>query len=322
MPNVVKPSPAVIREAADRLRRGLVVALPTETVYGLGADTFQPAALFAVYAMKGRPARNPLIAHVLDAGVARRVVAGWDERCDRLAERFWPGPLTIVLRCAEGVPDGATGGLPTIAVRSPRHDVARAVLEAFGGPISAPSANRSGHVSPTTAAHVAADFADVDDLMILDGGRCEIGLESTVLDLADRVPAVLRPGSVTATELREILGEVETPAIETQAASPGTSPRHYAPRTRAMLVTPAELMPCLANMVGRAAVLSFDGSAVPPPHRPIDMPEGAGAYARQLYQALRAADDLHLDCIVIETPPDTNEMWKAVLDRLRRAVSS
>ena len=320
MSNVVEPSPAAIRDAADRLRRGGVVAIPTETVYGLAADTFQPFALFAVYAMKGRPEGNPLIAHVLDVAAARRVAAGWDERCDRLADRFWPGPLTLVLPRADGVPDRATAGLPTIAVRSPRHDVARAVLEAFGGTLSAPSANRSGHVSPTTAAHVAADFADVADLLILDGGRCEVGLESTVLDLAGPVPAVLRPGSVTTPELREILGDVETPAIETQAASPGTSPRHYAPRTRAVLVPPRELLAHLVTIHARAAVLAFETS-VPAPHHAIEMPQGAGAYARRLYEALRAADDLGLDCIVIETPPDTNEMWKAVRDRLRRAVS-
>jgi L-threonylcarbamoyladenylate synthase len=319
---IVVPSPEMIEEATDRLRAGRLVAFPTETVYGLGADLFNEAAIDLIFERKGRPFDNPLIAHVLDPAGARHLSEGWDARCETLASRFWPGPLTFVLPRAECVPPRATAGLETIAIRAPRHDVARALLEAFGAPISAPSANRSGHVSPTSATHVAADFADDDEFMILDGGSCEVGLESTVLDLTTDPPRILRPGEVTERELREILGDVAIAAVRAQAASPGTSPRHYAPRTPAVLIESAQLFEHLGSLTEPAAVLCFNASIIIPPHRPIEMPQGAGEYARVMYDALRRADATGLSRIVIEAPPLTNDIWRAIHDRLNRATAT
>jgi L-threonylcarbamoyladenylate synthase len=199
--------------------------------------------------------------------------------------------------------------------------VARDLLDAFGAPISAPSANRTGRVSPTDARHVAQDFSNEDDLLILDGGPCEVGLESTVLDLTGPVPSILRAGSVTLRELTAVLGTVDRIDPRRQMQSPGTTPRHYAPRTPAELVESAALVERLGSLDDHCAVLCFDTSAVPPPHRALLMPQGAGDYARMLYGTLRRADELGVDRIVIETPPSTNEVWLAVIDRLRRATT-
>jgi len=325
MPRVLEANDDALGEAAETLRAGGVVAFPTETVYGLGANTFDRGALRLVYEMKGRPAANPLIAHVHDEQIAReRLAQTWDGRCRTLAARFWPGPLTLVVPKREDVPSEATAGLDTIAIRSPRHPAARRLLEAFAGPISAPSANRSGRVSPTTALHVADDFADVDDLIILDGGPCEAGIESTVLDLTTAPPRLLRPGAVTLEELRDALGAVDAPSIESQAASPGTSPRHYAPRTPARLVGADELVRAVDRVAGRVAVIGFadaceaiarrDGVAV------IVMPEDPARYAADLYETLREADALDASAILIERPPESEGLWRSIHDRLRRAT--
>jgi L-threonylcarbamoyladenylate synthase len=321
MARIVEPAPARIVEAAAMLRAGDCVAIPTETVYGLAADTFNPRAVEGVYQLKGRPADNPLIAHVLDAEQATQIVRGWDDRCELLAKMFWPGPLTLVLRKTDSVPAQATAGLGTIAVRAPNHDVARALLREFGGPISAPSANRSGHVSPTTATHVLEEFADAGDLMILDGGPCLVGIESTVLDMTAKPVRMLRPGMVTAEQLRPLIGAVDSGFIGSQAAGPGTSLRHYAPRTPVDLVSGANLRSELAQSDDRFVVLCFDASAVDPPHRAIQMPREAAAYAAKLYEALRDADAMKCDRIVIELPPLTSDIWHAVHDRLRRAAA-
>jgi L-threonylcarbamoyladenylate synthase len=230
MPLILPPTDANIRTAATRLRLGDVIAFPTETVYGLGGDTMNPAAIERIYRLKGRPADNPLIAHVAAQSEARVLAARWDDRCEKLALRFWPGPLTLVVPRADAVPGASTAGLPTIAVRCPNHPVARALLEEFAGPISAPSANRSGYVSPTTAQHVADDFADQVDMMVLDGGPCGGGIESTVLEVSDDVPRILRPGGVTAEQIRAVIGDVWQAPVARQAASPGTSMQHYSPR--------------------------------------------------------------------------------------------
>jgi L-threonylcarbamoyladenylate synthase len=319
MPRIVDPSPEMIDEAARRLQEASVVAFPTETVYGLGADTLNPVALHEVYELKKRPADNPLIAHVADRAQARAIVEGWDALCDRLAERFWPGPLTLVLPRAFDVPDGATAGLDTIAVRCPRHPVAGALIEAFGSPISAPSANRSGHVSPTTARHVADEFADIEDLLILDGGPSEIGLESTVLDVTARPPCILRSGAVTMAELRATAGEIDDASGGDRASTPGRPARHYAPRTPAEVVDSAVLRSRLAALEAPAAVLCFDVSAVAAPHLPIEMPADARSYAARMYEALREADGLRLEHIVIERPPRTSELWRVIEARLAQA---
>jgi L-threonylcarbamoyladenylate synthase len=321
VPRILEPDPRAIAEAVAALRAGGVVAFPTETVYGLGGDTFNAQALARIYQIKARPPANPLIAHVASPLQARRLVEAWDDCCEELARRFWPGPLTLVLARAGDVPAAASAGLPTIAVRCPRHPVALDLLRSFGGPVSAPSANRSGLVSPTTAAHVAADLAEERTLLILDGGLCEVGIESTVLDLTTRPPRILRLGLVTPGDLRRVIGSVETPEVLQQAHSPGTAPRHYAPRTPAELVAPAELQARVGNPVPRLAVLCFAGVEVPPPHRRFEMPEGAGEYAHLLYDALRRADDAGAAAILIEEPPMSNDVWCAVRDRLRRAVA-
>ena len=312
-----------IARAAELLRAGDPVAFPTETVYGLGADTFNEAALDRVYELKGRPGDNPLIAHVLGPEQARRVTDGWDDRCERLARACWPGPLSIVLGRAPGVPPRATAGWPSIAVRAPAHPVARALLEAFGGPVSAPSANVSGGVSPTTAAHVVADFADFPgpaDLLVLDGGPCAVGIESTVVDLTAAVARVLRPGGVAASQLSELLGEMVDDSVGTQGPGPGTTMRHYAPRTATELVDEPALHGRLAESVGPAVVLCFDDAPIVPPHRAIVMPSTAEAYAARLYAALREADEAPGSLILVVRPPGREGLWSAVIDRLGRAT--
>ncbi|MDY7107599.1 MAG: L-threonylcarbamoyladenylate synthase [Planctomycetota bacterium] len=320
MPRIAEPTPDVLEEAARRLREATVVAFPTETVYGLGADTLNSIALHEVYELKRRPAHNPLIAHVIDAVQARTVVEAWDDRCDRLAQRFWPGPLTFVLPRAGDVPDGATAGLATIAVRAPRHPVARALIETFDSPVSAPSANRSGHVSPTTARHVADEFADIDDLLILDGGPSELGLESTVLDLTASPPRILRWGAVTEAELTETIGDLEDASEAHRAATSGGAARHYAPRARTEIVDSEALAAHLGALEAPAAVLCFDAAAVPAPHRAIEMPADAKAYAARMYEALREADGLGCGRIVIEKPRTSGDLWRVITDRLSRAA--
>ncbi|HEX5691730.1 MAG TPA: L-threonylcarbamoyladenylate synthase [Roseiflexaceae bacterium] len=328
MPRIVVADPDSIRQAAAILRSGGVIAFPTETVYGLGARTLDERAIEAVYELKGRPADNPLIAHVVDPHQAQTVLAddAWNSRCDALASRFWPGPLTLVLRKSDRVGSRATAGRSTIAVRSPRHSVARQLIDAVGEPISAPSANRSGRVSPTTAQHVQMEFADVDaahDLLILDGGACDVGIESTVLDMTVQPPRVLRHGSVTLEMLQVTLGEVDAPIVTAQAHSPGTSASHYAPRTPAELIAGSEMKATLARRAAagvRCVVLCFDVAAAASPHRAIVMPRSDERYAHDLYERLRDADALGFDRIVIERPPGDSHVWRAVLDRLKRAT--
>ena len=319
MPRLVEPTPDAIAEASRLLERGQLVVFPTETVYGLGGDTRNVEAIRKIYALKGRPADNPLIAHVYDDEQARPIVRRWDDRCAVLSQHFWPGPLTLVLGRAEIVDPAATAGLDTIAARAPQHVAARALLQAFGRSISAPSANRSGRVSPTSAQHVLADFPEADDLMVLDGGACEIGIESTVLEMTGPIPRVLRPGAITVERLRKVLGDVEAPQITTQLPSPGTTLRHYAPHTPAELVDAAQLAQRLAAGAP-AAVLCFDPASVKPPHVPVPMPRSAEPYAARLYDALRIADASGLSRILIEQPPETHGQWTAIFDRLRRAT--
>ena len=321
MPRLVEPTPEAIAEASRLLERGQLVVFPTETVYGLGADTLNAEAVQKIYALKGRPADNPLIAHVYDEEQAQPIVARWDDRCDALSQHFWPGPLTLVLDRAKTVDPAATAGLDTIAVRAPRHVAARALLQTFGRSISAPSANRSGRVSPTSAQHVVDDFPEANDLLVLDGGDCRIGIESTVLEMTGPTPRVLRPGSITVEQLREVLGEVEASQITAQQASPGTTPRHYAPQTPAELVDAVQLAQRLAAG-SPAAVLCFDPASVKPPHVPVPMPRSAEQYAARLYDALRIADATGLSRILIEQPPETRGQWAAIFDRLRRAARS
>jgi len=320
MPRLIASDDAGILIAAECIRAGGIAAFPTETVYGLGAGTFDAAALRSVYALKGRPSDNPLIAHVLDAVDARSLVSNWDARCSRLAAVFWPGPLTLILPRSDIVPDEAVAGLRTIAVRSPMHPVARSLLYAVGGPVSAPSANRSGHVSPTTAEHVMTDFAEDAELLVLEGGRAGFGIESTVLDLSGERPVIRRPGSVTAEALRRLVGDVEVAHALEQGVSPGTSLMHYAPDTPATMVPSARLAAFLGSLSAPAAVLAMPGTEVKAPHVTIRMQPDAEGYARMLYAGLREAEGTGLSQIVIEEPAGREGVWLAVLDRLRRAT--
>lgn len=302
------------------MRSGGVAAFPTETVYGLGADAGNESGLETIFRLKGRPLDNPIIAHVSGAAQARTLAAIWDERCERAARRWWPGPFTLVVPKAAAVSERLTAGRATVALRAPDHDVARRLIDRLGAPIAAPSANRSGHVSPTTARHVADDFADEASLLIIDGGPCRIGIESTVLEInAPGAPArVLRPGGIAIEALREVLGDVDASAIERQDAGPGTSPRHYAPQTPCELLATCDLAARLESEPAPVAVIGFDPAAAPAPHYFIRMPSDAAAYAAALYDALRRADALGPARIIVETPP-TGRAWRAVHDRLRRA---
>lgn len=301
-----EPEP-LIRSAAEILRRGGLVAFPTETVYGLGADATNPAAVAKIFAAKGRPGTNPLIVHVADAEVARRYVAAWPAAAGALAERFWPGPLTLVLPKRPGlVVDAVTAGLPTVGVRVPNHPLALRLLRAFDGPVAAPSANLSNHVSPTTAQHVREELGAKVDL-ILDGGACDVGIESTVLDLSAARPAILRPGRVTRAEIESVIGPVadlagQVSPAEAAAASPGQHERHYAPRTTAYRFNPAD-----------RPMLDLADAAI------LDLALDPAAYARHFYARLRLLDRQGLRAIYVEMPPDAPE-WAAVRDRIARAT--
>ncbi|MBM4110619.1 MAG: threonylcarbamoyl-AMP synthase [Phycisphaerae bacterium] len=321
MPIVLPYDNESVDLAAEVLRQGGVVAFATETVYGLGARTMDESAIHKLYALKRRPTDNPLIAHVLDVATARPLIAEWPRSALTLASACWPGPLTMILRKSESVPLTATGGRDTIAIRSPRHPLARALLHAVGSPISAPSANRSGQVSPTTAEHVALDFLDEPELIVLDGGPCTLGIESTVIDLTTEVPIVRRPGSVTIERLRELLGQVEVDHASSQGASPGTAARHYAPETPATLVDGHDLQRALDASPEPAVVLAFEGRSVPSPHSLLPMPRDGEQYAALLYGALRRADALGCARIVIERPEQTGGAWDAIADRLSRATA-
>ncbi len=326
--------PEQIAEAVRRLSAGGIVAFPTETVYGLGADALNAEAVAHVFRLKGRPANNPLIVHVSGPAMAREVVAQWTPDADRLADAFWPGPLTIVLPKAQRVPDIVTAGGPTVAVRCPDHPLTLALLEVFNGPLVGPSANPSGFVSPTTADHVRAAFisgaalpAPVAGVYILDGGPCRVGIESTVVSLADDPVRVLRPGMVSAEEIARVLGlpvvdAPPSPASEAAPlASPGLMRSHYAPRKRVVLA-PSELAGIDLNQP--MTVIASRPMHAAPTIRLIAMPADPADYARGLYAALRDADEHGPgDLIVVETPWDGQEppaQWRAVADRLRRAA--
>jgi len=319
MPVILEPTPENIALCAERLRRGLSVAFPTETVYGLGCDASSEAAVAEVYAMKSRPQNNPLIAHVTDSAMAKKHVVGWDVRAQKLAEAFWPGPLAIVLPRRADICALSVGGRTSVAVRAPAHPVAQALIAAFGRPVSAPSANRSGRVSPTSAAHVAEEFAAFPDLPVLDGGPCEVGLESTVLDLSRARPTILRPGAVTAKDLEPLIGAVHVPEIGQQTHSPGTSPSHYAPETPTELVEEKLLASRLAEATDRVAVVGFAGLEVAAPHELFALPRHASAYGQMLYATLRRADRSGAGAIVIVAPGERGGLWDAALDRIRRA---
>jgi len=318
-PRIVRVDDAALDAASKQLASGGLVVMPTETVYGLAGSTRDPGALEKIYTLKGRPGNNPLIAHVLGADEARGLVRGWNECCDQLAEQFWPGPLTMILRRDESVPALASGGLETLAVRSPSHPVARSLMTRFGHPVSAPSANRSGDVSPTCAEHVLSDYQGVEeavDLRILDGGPCDVGIESTVLDLSGPGPRILRPGALSTEDLAEVIGKVSSPAHWGQGSSPGTASSHYSPRTPVELLDRTVINQHLEAGDDQVAALLIGGTA--PAGNVIVLDPDPVICARNLYSALRELDATTPNRLLVELPPP-GVQWDAIRDRLQRA---
>jgi L-threonylcarbamoyladenylate synthase len=327
---------ADLDEAVRLLRAGELVAFPTETVYGLGADAANSAAVGRIFAAKGRPANHPLIVHLAGAGDMQAWARDVPPGAWRLAEAFWPGPLTMILKRAPGVPLAVTGGQQTVGLRVPAHPLALALLNAWkragGGAgglcgIAAPSANRFGRLSPTDAAHVREELGDAVAL-VLDGGPCEVGIESTILDLsrAGRPARLLRPGRLTPERIAEVLGEVPELPDGMKAANvprvPGSLDGHYAPRTALRLVAPGDLARAAREALadGWRCGLLLRGAAEPPGANSVRrLPEAPEGYARGLYAALRELDRAGNDLILAEAVPST-PAWAAVADRLRRAA--
>jgi len=316
----VAPPAAAIRDAVAVLQRGGLVAFPTETVYGLGADASNAAAVARIYRVKGRPSDHPVIVHIGDAGQLSRWAREIPEHAAKLAARFWPGPLTLVLRRASGVGDELTGGQETIGLRIPGHPVALALLREFGGGIAAPSANRFGRISPTFAEHVRLDLgSDID--MILDGGPCEIGIESTIVDLSRGRPVLLRPGRIGAADITEALGVAPESPDSDAPRAPGALQSHYAPRKPLRLVASREWDLRMRGKSTGRGVMAFhsrpagDASAIW-----IEASADPGRYGHDLYANLRTLDSSACDEILVEEPPVSAE-WTAIRDRLSRARS-
>jgi L-threonylcarbamoyladenylate synthase len=328
------PDAGAIREAAGILVAGGLVAFPTETVYGLGADALNADAVGRIFDAKGRPADNPIIVHIADEPALSVLVTAVPPAARALVDRFWPGPLTLVLPASPSVPEVTRGGLPTVAVRMPAHPVALALIRASGRPIAAPSANRSGRPSPTIAEHVLADLGDAVDL-VLDAGPTPVGVESTVIDLTSDPPALLRPGGVALETLRALIGPVVAVgprASAAQSRSPGTRYRHYAPHARVVLVeaAPAPIADALVAAVRRlwdqglrvGVMVTAEAAGVVPAGAVIRVmgaradPE---AIAANLFAQLRELDDAGLDAIVVEAIAEQG-IGRAVMDRLRRAA--
>ncbi len=319
--------PGEIDHAARLLRAGRLVAFPTETVYGLGANALDAEAVARIYAVKRRPATSPLIVHVASIEMAQSLVANWTEIADRLARRFWPGPLTLVLEKQlekqldkqPVIPAIVTANLSTVGLRMPAHPIALALIRAAGVPLAAPSANRFTELSPTTAEHVRRGLdGDSDVDYILDGGPCQVGIESTVLSLSGSQPILLRPGGISRTEIESLIGSIATAAdpVTGPHPAPGQHPRHYSPRTTLYLASNGKLPD-----QGEGIYLQHEH----PPSRTnitiLQMPQRAAGYAAALYEVLHQADAGNYSWIAVDLPPKTAD-WEAVHDRLRRAASN
>jgi L-threonylcarbamoyladenylate synthase len=305
-----------IARAVELLRAGKLVAFPTETVYGLGADAANPEAISRLYAAKGRPADHPVIVHFASGDDAFRWAREVPEGARTLAKRFWPGPLTLILKRSSLAKDFVTGGQDNVGLRVPSHPVAHELLKAFQGGVAAPSANRFGHVSPTTAQHVREDLGN-DVELVLEGGATQVGIESTIVDFSGSSPALLRPGHISKAELEDALHSQIGLATESKTRHSGGLERHYAPKTPARLVPTFQLDKEIAKLGDKVAVLAFSR-----PDERVDywlrMPREPQGYAQRLYAALRELDSAGCEAILVESPPDTPR-WAAVLDRLRRA---
>jgi len=322
--SVARDTQKQIQAAVAALRAGELVAFPTETVYGLGADASNPTAVRKIFELKGRPASHPVIVHVDDMKRLDRWVRNWPEVARALAVKFWPGPLTLVLKRAPAVSDAITGGQDTVAVRIPSHPIARQLLIAFGGGIAAPSANRFGHVSPTRADHVREEFGSSLPL-VLDGGDCNVGLESTIVACVGETPRLLRPGSITVSQLREIAPDIAIGADPAAPRTPGSTPRHYSPTTPVCLVPSRRLVDTMREYTDakeRVAVLSLKPPATANRYMTwINAGTRADRYAHNLYTHLRTLDKVGAKVLLIEEVPP-GEQWDAIRDRLKRAASS
>ncbi len=313
-----------VSRAAKLLRAGELVAFPTETVYGLGADASNPLAIAKIFAAKGRPADHPLIVHLPDASHLERWAVDIPEAARKLAAAFWPGPLTLILKRHPSVPDAVTGGQDTVGLRVPNHPLALQLLREFDGGVAAPSANRFGHVSPTTAAHVREELGDTV-AMILDGGPCAVGIESTILDLSGSETRILRPGMLDAEAIGAVLGD--RPEFGGQQNAPrvsGSLEAHYAPRTPLQLVAVEKLSEAASQALGagrRVAVLAAQPIGLS--HENLAWcPASAdpAQFAHDLYARLRELDAMGCDLLLVAAPP-ADEAWRAVTDRLRRAAA-
>ena len=308
-----------IRRSAEILRHGGVVAFPTETVYGLGADAFNPLAVARIFEIKERPSFDPLIVHIADRTQIASLVTDIPPSAERLMTRFWPGPLTVVFFKTEEVPDIVTAGLPTVGVRMPRHPMALRLIAEAGCPLAAPSANPFGYVSPTTAEHVREQLGSQVDF-ILDGGPCEVGLESTILSLTGDRPRLLRPGGLPLEEIESVIGKVEIGSVEEDVPfSPGRLPRHYAPKTPIVLEGWRETLEAYQNK--KVGLLSFGEVNVSFPFHHIEVLSQRGNLreaAANLFAAIRRLDSLDLDLILSESVPEVG-LGRAMMDRLRRA---
>jgi L-threonylcarbamoyladenylate synthase len=312
-----------IGRAVKVLRDGGLVALPTETVYGLGADASNPDAVSRIYAAKGRPTDHPVIVHVASADALGVWAQHVPDYALALVDRFWPGPLTIVVERSGATPDAVTGGSATVALRCPDHPVARELLSEFGGGIAAPSANRFGRVSPTTTQHVLDELSDVLDSerdVVLAGEPARVGVESTIIDCTGASPRLLRPGGVSASDVEAVTG-LPLLGADGQVRAPGTLEAHYAPAARVLLADPASVDDVVAaapdGEIGVIALASVDLLGERPVHRLV-APFDENEYAQDLYAALRRADDLGLVAVVAVLPPEAG-IGSAVRDRLRRA---
>jgi L-threonylcarbamoyladenylate synthase len=315
-----------VHHAVDLLRAGEVVALPTETVYGLAANAMDEHAVAKIFQVKGRPAHNPLIVHVASQVMARRCVAEFPSLAEKLAEAFWPGPLTMVLPRAKKIPVNVTAGGKTVGIRWPSHPFIQAVIRECGFPLAAPSANLSNRVSPTNADHVHAQLSGKIPL-IIDGGQSQVGIESTVLDLSVSPPVILRPGMIHAESLAAVAREIHlAPSpVEGVLRSPGQLPKHYSPKAKLRVWYWKDE----ADLQARVAALGFEAAAVQVlahTHIPSGesfarvsvIPHDAEAFARALYAELHRSDAAGVKCIIVEKPPDLPE-WAGILDRLSRA---
>jgi L-threonylcarbamoyladenylate synthase len=323
---------AAVQRAANLLRAGELVALPTETVYGLAANAMDPRAVAKILQAKGRPAHNPLIVHIASLALAETCTVHWPPLADKLARAFWPGPLTLVLPRSPVIPDLVTAGGATVGLRWPAHPFIQAVLRECGFPLAAPSANLSNRISPTNAEHVRQQLGGAISL-IVDGGQSQVGIESTVLDISTDRPRILRPGMIHAAALRAVTGEVMAPSADDAGAlsgtlrSPGLLKKHYSPKARLVLLSwrddadlkrqlaALKLNPAGCHVIVHAQIPSAAGFA-----RVGLIPHDAEAFARALYAELHECDALGAEAIVVERPPDS-PAWSGIADRLRRAAA-